>query len=69
MTADMREAVQEGEEQQAAPAIGSLEAIVEEQAAAEGAARQVRVHSCCQPPCVPLSHVRHVHLGYPCGFY
>ncbi|KAL3148282.1 hypothetical protein ABBQ38_013748 [Trebouxia sp. C0009 RCD-2024] len=38
---DVREAVQEGELQQP-PAIGSLEAIVEEQAVAEGAARQAR---------------------------
>ena len=44
VTAEVREAVQEVEEQEPA-AIGSLDAIVEEQAAAEGAARQARVHS------------------------
>lgn len=47
MNADVREAAHEEEEQQPPP-IGSLEAIVEEQAAAEGAARQARVH-CCYP--------------------
>ena len=41
--ADAREGMQEEEEQQAAPPVGSLEAVVEEQAAAEGAARQARV--------------------------
>lgn len=40
---DAREGMQEEEEHQAAPPIGSLEAVVEEQAAAEGAARQARV--------------------------
>ena len=45
-SADAREGVPEEEEHQAAPPIGSLEAVVEEQAAAEGAARQARVWFC-----------------------
>lgn len=45
-SADARKGMQEEEEQQAAPPIGSLEAVVEEQAAAEGAARQARVCFC-----------------------
>lgn len=52
VTADVREAVQEGELQQP-PAIGSLEAIVEEQAVAEGAARQARVYCCYPDPDAP----------------
>lgn len=41
------------EEEEQAPPIGSLEAVVEEQAAAEGAARQARVQ--------PLSYYAHLH--------
>ena len=36
-------------------AVGSLEAVAEEQAAAEGAARQARVSLCAQNPAMALS--------------
>ena len=62
---DAREGMQEEEEHQAAPPIGSLEAVVEEQAAAEGAARQARV--CFYPVLNPGYTEWLTHSPQPCS--